>query len=73
MPKIPRVSVQQCPDLLSAKQVAQCLSVSARTVYRMVARGTLPQPIRYTRRLVRWRKSDLMSWLEEQTPGKNAG
>ncbi len=57
-------------DLLSVQQVAKCLAVSVRTVWRMLARGNLPQPIRYSRRLVRWRSSDLATWLEEQSPGE---
>lgn len=46
-------------DLLSSKQVARRLSVSVRTVWRLLRNGALPQPIRYTRKLVRWRTKDI--------------
>lgn len=46
-------------DLLSARQVAKRLSISVRTLHRLVARGSFPQPIRYSRKLVRWKTADL--------------
>lgn len=42
------------PALLSAKDMAHRLRVSVRTVWRLVAVGIVPEPIRYTRKLVRW-------------------
>ncbi len=69
MPMLQNSWVYQNPDLLTVEQVAKRLSVSARTVWRMLARGTLPQPIRYSRKLVRWKSTDLAAWLEQQSPG----
>ena len=46
-------------DLLTARQVAHRLAIGVRTLWRMVAAGRLPQPIRYTRKLVRWKASDI--------------
>lgn len=50
-------------DLLNARQVAERLSISMRSLYRLVARGVFPQPIRYTRKLVRWKASDVARYL----------
>ncbi len=47
------------PVLLTSRQVADLLAVSMRTLWRMVARGHCPQPIRYNRKLVRWRREDV--------------
>ena len=53
------------PELLSSEQVADLLSISVRTVWRMVLRGELPKPIRYNRRLVRWRINGILDCLEK--------
>lgn len=39
---------------LSARELAARLGVSRRTVSRLVSAGILPQPIRFSRRLIRW-------------------
>ena len=46
-------------DLLSARQVAHRLSISVRTVWRMLERNQLPEPVRFNRKLVRWRALDI--------------
>jgi excisionase family DNA binding protein len=51
-------------DLLTSQQVADRLSVSVRTLWRLVARGIVPQPIRYNRKLVRWKAADLDHYIE---------
>lgn len=45
--------------LLTARQVAERMSVSIRTLWRLVQKDQIPQPIRYNRKLVRWRINDL--------------
>jgi excisionase family DNA binding protein len=51
-------------DLLTSQQVADRLSVSVRTLWRLVSRGNFPQPIRYNRKLVRWKSSDIERYLD---------
>ena len=51
-------------DLLTARDVAERLSVSVRTLWRMAARGDLPRPIRYNRKLVRWKTVDVTRYIE---------
>jgi excisionase family DNA binding protein len=51
--------------LLSAREVAELLCVHLRTVYRLLERGQLPQPIRFGRKIVRWRAEDLRRRLAE--------
>jgi predicted DNA-binding transcriptional regulator AlpA len=51
-------------DLLAPPQVAQRLAVSVRTLWRLVARGDFPQPIRYNRKLIRWKAAALDRYLE---------
>jgi predicted DNA-binding transcriptional regulator AlpA len=45
--------------LVTIRQLAQRYQVSTRTIWRMVKRGALPHPVRFNRKLVRWRESDL--------------
>lgn len=52
------------PDLLTSQQVAQRLVISVRTLWRMVAAGKFPPPIRYNRKLVRWKSADVTLYIE---------
>ncbi len=54
-------------DLLTSQQVADRLAVSVRTLWRLLARGDLPQPIRYNRKLVRWKAADVERYLTALT------
>ena len=51
-------------DLLTAKDVARRLSIGVRTLWRLVAQGKFPQPIRYTRKLVRWKTADVDRYIQ---------
>jgi excisionase family DNA binding protein len=50
--------------LLRAGAVAARLGVSVRTVWRLCAAGSLPQPLRLTRRAVRWREHDIDEYVD---------
>ena len=60
MPAIPFLP----KDLLTAQDVARRLSIGVRTLWRMVAQGKLPRPIRYTRKLVRWKATDIDRYIQ---------
>jgi excisionase family DNA binding protein len=62
-------SGEESPELLKAHQVADRLSISERTLWRLIKRGKFPGPIRYSRRMVRWKTSDLNTWLDRQGLG----
>lgn len=51
--------------LLEAREVAGLLGVGVRTLWRLVAAGKVPQPVRYSRKVVRWRGSELNRHLED--------
>jgi len=51
-------------DLMTSQQVADRLAVSVRTLWRLVQRGNFPQPIRYNRKLVRWKSGDVQRYIE---------
>jgi predicted DNA-binding transcriptional regulator AlpA len=54
--------VQQ--GLLTSQHVADRLAVSVRTLWRLVKRGEFPQPIRYNRKLVRWKSGDVQRYID---------
>ena len=53
--------------LLCVEQVAHFLGVHKRTVWRMVAAGELPDPIRFGTKVVRWRLSDLQQHISQMS------
>jgi len=50
--------------LLTVRQVAEALAVHPRSIWRLVASGTLPRPVRLGPKLVRWRLRDVESAIE---------
>jgi predicted DNA-binding transcriptional regulator AlpA len=54
--------------LLRAADVARLLSVSVRTVWRMRDAGQLPRPVRVASKMVRWRRSDIESFIQNGLP-----
>jgi prophage regulatory protein len=51
-------------DFVTARDVAELLCVSPRTVWRWSATGQLPPPVRVGARCTRWRVSDLQRYLD---------
>lgn len=52
-------------QMIDVREVATILSISTRSVWRLVSRGELPQPIRFGRN-VRWRCADIEAWIASQ-------
>ena len=61
------------PQLLSAAEVARRLSIGVRSLYRLAEQGILPQPIRFSRKLVRWRTAEVEAWLALAAPTPATG
>jgi prophage regulatory protein len=53
--------------LISANEVSKLLGVSQRTVWRLLSAGKLPEPVRFGGN-VRWRKFDIMQWIDAGCP-----
>ena len=56
-------------ELLTLKDVARALSVSPRHVSNLHKNGGIPAPVRLGRS-VRWRRDDVIAWLEAQCPAR---
>jgi predicted DNA-binding transcriptional regulator AlpA len=54
-------------ELLDRDAVAALLGVSTATIDRMRAAGDLPEPVSL-RGAVRWRRRELLRWIEEGCP-----
>ncbi len=52
--------------LLTVKDVADCLSIGVRTVWRWAADNKIPRPIRLARHTVRWKASELQAFLDNR-------
>lgn len=51
--------------LLNMRQLQAALNIRSRsTIYSMVARNALPPPCIINRRGLRWRESDIRSWID---------
>lgn len=56
--------VQPPPLLVTADDIAAALRISRRTVFRLRARGDLPQPVELAPNVVRWRWADVCDYLD---------
>ncbi|WP_338331280.1 MULTISPECIES: helix-turn-helix transcriptional regulator [Acetobacter] len=50
-------------QFLTAKEVASCLKVTTRTLYRRMDSGNFPKPVKFSENCVRWREQDVKSWI----------
>ena len=57
--------------LLDAAELAELLRVSKPTIWRLREKCKLPPAISLTSQCVRWRKSDVESWIERGCPPFN--
>lgn len=55
------------PMMMTADEIAHCLQVSVRTIWRLKAKGDLPKAV-HVGRAVRWKRSDILEWIEEGCP-----
>jgi excisionase family DNA binding protein len=53
-------------QLLTADQIAERLVVSKRTFYRLISAGRFPPGIAFSRKCVRWRRADVLAFLDRE-------
>ena len=61
----PRAQAREPAELLTSQQVANRLAISLRTVWRLVRAGKLPQPVRFNRKLVRFKAADIAAYVRD--------
>ena len=52
--------------LIRRPEVEALTGLSRSTIYEWMKRGDFPQPVKLGVRLVAWRQSDLLAWLESR-------
>ena len=53
-------------QILRRRQVVTICGISPATIYRWIANGTFPAPVRLGSHRVGWRKADIEAWLESR-------
>lgn len=59
--------------MLTMAQMAELTTLHRATLYRLIATGTFPQPVRLTRTRVAWRRADVLGWIESRETGVGQG
>lgn len=54
--------------LLTPRQVADRLGVTKRTLWRMAKQDGFPQPIRFSRKMIRWKPVDVEGYINALQP-----
>lgn len=62
--------VAELPSLVTYQQTAAWADVSERHLYNMIKRGCFPKPVSFGPRTPRFRRSDLLTWLNLQSQGE---
>ena len=60
------VAPPQLERLLTVQQVQLATSFSRTTIYRMVADGTFPEPMKIGKARIAWRSSAVRDWMAER-------
>ena len=71
MMSLAEIDVSGLPPLATKKQTAAWAGTTTRNIELQVQAGRFPRPIRIGQ-APRWRRSDLLSWLERQSNGSDA-
>ena len=62
------IEAASLPDaLLKVQTVCAVVGLSSPTIYRKVATGDFPEPVRLGARCTRWKSGDVQVWLAAQT------
>ena len=54
--------------LLKVQTVGSVTGLSASSIFRKVASGEFPEPVRFGKRCTRWKASGVRAWLTAQGP-----
>lgn len=57
------------PRLLSVRTVAGITGLCISQIYKLVARGDFPKPLRLTERTTRWRADEIAGWINSRPVG----
>ena len=52
-------------ELLNVREVSKIVKMATSSIYRYVARGEFPEPVKLSSRMTRWRRSEIQAWINE--------
>lgn len=53
------------PELMESEDILKYLNISRQTLYRYRKKEGFPEPVRLSRRNLRWRKADVDAWISK--------
>ena len=60
--------VTMTPELLTTSEAARILNIGTRTLWRWSHSGRAPRPVVLSARCVRFKRAELLAWLEAGCP-----
>lgn len=52
--------------LLRRREVEKWCGIATTTLYRLMNNGEFPEPLRITRKSIRWKESAIQAWIESK-------
>lgn len=52
--------------LIRLKQVMECTGLARSTVYKFIAEGDFPKPVKLGVRVAAWVEAEVIAWIEEK-------
>lgn len=69
--EVSATSFESAPLMMTAEELSETLCISLRQVWRLKAKGDIPQPVNIGRS-VRWRRADILQWIEAGCPPRSS-
>lgn len=57
--------------LIKLKTVMDCTGLASLTVYKFIAEGRFPKPVKLGARMVAWVESEIQDWIQEKISSRN--
>lgn len=58
--------------LIRLKQVMECTGLARSTVYKFIAEGDFPKPVKLGVRVAAWVEAEVFAWMEVKIQRRNA-
>ena len=59
--------------LIKLKQVMDCTGLARSTVYKFMADGQFPKPVKLGSKMVAWVESEVLAWIQERVSARDLG
>ena len=59
--------------LMKLKAVMDCTGLARSTVYKFIAEGRFPKPVKLGVRMVAWVESEIQEWIQDRIDERRAG